>query len=121
MGWNYRVVAEWCDNEKPILRGWHFTIRDVYYENDEPTGYGSDPQFPSADCYNELKADHELMKFAFDKPLLVIDDGKLVDSVEYMKKHDRKIPTTVDDALELHGDLAKQSGYERGVFPKKEE
>lgn len=110
MGWNYRCVAEWCDNEKPVLRGWHFTIRDVYYENDKPTGYGADPQFPSADCYEELQADHELMKFAFDKPLLVLHEGKLIDSVEYMKLTNRKLPVTVDDTLELHEELKQNNG-----------
>lgn len=103
MGWNYRCVAEWTQHENPILSGWHFTIRDVYYENDKPTGYGADPQFPSAECYDELKADHELMAFAFDKPLLVLDKGELIDAIEYNKRHNRKIPITLDDSLELHG------------------
>lgn len=120
MGWNYRCVAEWIPHEKPILSGWHFTIRDVYYENDKPRGYGADPQAPQADCYNELKADHELMKFAFDKPLLVLHKGELMDAVEYMKKTNRAIPITIDDSLELHGNLAEQSGYQKGVPPKKQ-
>lgn len=107
MGWNYRCVAEWCEHKKPVLSGWHFTIRDVYYEDDTPNGYGADPQFPSAECYNELKADHELMAFAFDKPLLVLHEGELMDAVAYMKLTNRKIPVTVDDSLELHGNLTK--------------
>lgn len=107
MGWNYRCIAEWIENDNHILSGWHFTIRDVYYEDDRPKGYGADPQAPQAECYNELKADHELMAFAFDKPLLVLHKGEIYDAVEYMKKFNRRIPVTVDDSLDLHAETAK--------------
>lgn len=76
-GWNYRVVAEYC-------RGcWSFTIRDVYYKNNEPTGWGAKPQHPIAEDTNGLNLDLHRMGLAYNRPLLIIYKNKLV---EYPKK-----------------------------------
>lgn len=110
-GWNYRVVAEWTQHDDPVLSGWHFTIRDVYYQEDDTgsvriTMWGSDPQFPSAECYDELKADHDVMAFAFDKPILVMHEDELVETTEYMGRTGRRVPITLDDSLALYADTA---------------
>jgi hypothetical protein len=81
--WNYRVVASFHNSDKEILRGWSFTIRDVYYKNDKPTSWGAEPQYPCGENTRELISDLELMNKAYLKPLLIEVEEELV---EYHKK-----------------------------------
>lgn len=74
--WNYRVVIT---REKSLLNpddwSYHFTIRDVYYENDVPKSWGADPQYPSGEDRHELMKDLQLMMEAVQKrPLTAFDD-----------------------------------------------
>lgn len=81
--WNYRVVAEFNDSDKVILRSWSFTIRDVYYENGKPTSWGAEPQYPVGEDTQGLITDLENMNKAYLQPLLVVSGDKLI---EYQKK-----------------------------------
>lgn len=72
--WNYRVVA---DREKN--GDWYFSIREVHYDDDIPTSWAGDPQYPvSEQSANELYEDINCMEKAFSKPLLVVYEEKLV-------------------------------------------
>ncbi len=77
--WNYRIVA----TNHGRCSDWSFTIRDVYYKNNEPTSWGEGPQYPSGADTENLASDLEAMKKAVYSPLLIVVGDKLV---EFPKK-----------------------------------
>ncbi len=81
--WNYRIVADFNNVEQEVLRQWSFTIRDVYYTDDKPTSWGSEPQYPTGEDSQGVINDLEYMSKAIYLPLLIEVGDKLV---EYPKK-----------------------------------
>lgn len=78
-GWNYRVVKE----ADPIIKGleqtYSYSIRDVYYKNNNPVGWGAEPQHPIGEGWNDVFTDWNTMFDAFRQPTLEIQGDKLVD------------------------------------------
>lgn len=77
--WNYRVVAEFQDNKKKILRSWFFSIRDVFYTDDKPTSWGAEPQYPVGESGMDVHDDIDNMSKAVFRPLLIVQGNKLVE------------------------------------------
>ena len=65
MDWNYRVVR----HTDPSGREW-YAFHEVYYRDGKIATITEEPICPSAETIEELKADFERMKEAFDKPVL---------------------------------------------------
>lgn len=70
MGWNYRVLKR----TYPLPNGESeidYAIYEVYYNvNGEPNACSKNPMYIRGDSIEELKADLELYKQAFNKPIL---------------------------------------------------
>ena len=62
MTWNYRVVKD---------KDGIFGLKEVYSSNDQIEGTTEKFMSPFGTSMEELRADFELMKKAFDKPILV--------------------------------------------------
>ena len=71
--WNYRVVQSFDQTE--------YFIAEVYYDGDGTQGWvDSGRDFLRWDDYDDLKGTVELLKNAFDKPLLrVVENDRLVE------------------------------------------
>jgi hypothetical protein len=102
--WNYRVVAAFNNSDKEALRGWSFTIRDVYYTNDKPTSWGSEPQYPTGEDSQGVIDDLEHMGKAYLQPLLIEVDGALVEfpkktsiliTAKQLKGYEPKLPDLI--------------------------
>lgn len=74
-GWNYRVVKE----KEKTGNNFFFSIRDVYYKDGIPYGWGAEPQHPVGETRSALEADAKLMARAFRKPTLVVKGSRLVE------------------------------------------
>ena len=67
--WNYRIVKT-----KGSLYD-EYEIREVFYDEiGNPTFCIDEPSCPYGETIEELKEDYELMKKAFDKPVLNYED-----------------------------------------------
>lgn len=74
--WNYRVVKhserhEKFNNGEEIIS---YHIHSTHYEHDVPITISTEPSVPYGETPEELLADIELMKKAFDKPILNYSD-----------------------------------------------
>lgn len=72
MGWNYRVIKDLDGN---------FKIVEVHYENGKIKGWAdSSEDVLIWDNYEDLKGTYDLVKHAFEKPVLErIKDDKLIE------------------------------------------
>lgn len=71
--WNYRLY----EKEYITSRDEKYTecgIIEVYYKNDKIEGYTDDFMYPWGETPEEAKKDLELMKKAFDLPVLTLED-----------------------------------------------
>lgn len=59
--WNYRVIK---DEDG-------FSIREVYYKDEAPEAWSARPMYPCGETSEELNADLDRMREAFNKPILV--------------------------------------------------
>ena len=62
--WNYRILAKENDEEL------YFQLHEVYYENDVPYAYTSDPVAVESETLTDLKLTLKYMKHALKKPVL---------------------------------------------------
>jgi len=62
--WNHRVVKSTKGEEKVFL------IHEVYYSDDGTINGWTNPVYPQGETLEELQADFENQKRAFEKPLL---------------------------------------------------
>lgn len=78
MSWNYRVIRE----------GDNYRIVEVFYDdNGRIEGWSdSTDTILSWDSYSNLKGSAEVVLYAFEKPVLVVEGEKLVDSEESSHK-----------------------------------
>jgi hypothetical protein len=67
---NYRVVFDPEENT--------YTIREVFYENDEIVFWSEEATFPIGENLEDLSLDLELMQEALELPVLVSKDEELV-------------------------------------------
>lgn len=69
MQWNYRVVR-YTD----ASGGVQFRVYEAYYDNDdresEPSSLTEDPVYPLGDTVDELREELEMMRKAFDLPVI---------------------------------------------------
>lgn len=87
--WNYRVVhIKQMYQGDPIKMGseneWeeeYFAIREIWYERDSMkiVSWSGKDKAPIGDDSKELESEMELMKLAFEKPTLHLDNGKLLE------------------------------------------
>jgi len=69
MSWNYRVVEHQYDDEESGYR-----IHEVYYDKDVPVAITEAGIDLSGYSLDDLKSSFELIKLAFDKPVLKYED-----------------------------------------------
>ena len=70
--WNYRIIKD---------NGTH-DVREVHYdENGNITAWTTKPSILSWEEFDELKVSYKLIGSAFDKPVLVVVDNKLIEQV----------------------------------------
>lgn len=76
MSWNYRVIA--VDNAD--FDEEYFEIYEVYYNDngDEIVSISESSMAPFGDSLAELQEDFSKMELAFNKPLLIMSEIKLV-------------------------------------------
>jgi len=83
MIWNYRIGTyiyhhNGNNNQGHNMDGIRlFKIIDVYYEDDKEVSYGDRGYWDKTDGYesfNDLKISMELMKMAFNKPIIDLDN-----------------------------------------------
>lgn len=80
MSWNHRVIRRRFEN--PVSKGIEecFTVHEVHYDdNNQPELWTAEPVEPYGESLEELMKDIERFKLAFNKPVLHIVDGKLVE------------------------------------------
>ena len=66
--WNYRIIKDDTG----------FTIREVYYNDDDIIfGWSQEPDYSYGETIDELLGDFELMVKAFKAPILYLKDGEL--------------------------------------------
>ena len=66
-GWNYRVVRRVRAGEIEL------TLREVYYEGEEISGWTAEDAEPFGTTVEELRADLQLMLGALDRPVLDLE------------------------------------------------
>lgn len=65
MTWNYRIIKRTFDT------GDLYAIHEVYYDADgNPFGHTVEPALPQGDTLDELRADFDNYRKAFDAPVL---------------------------------------------------
>ena len=72
--WQYRVVKD-KDKKGNIF----FSVRDVYFENEKPYAWGSEPQFPIGDTYEEVMKDLQFMNKALLQKTLIVKGNTLIE------------------------------------------
>ncbi|AID58877.1 hypothetical protein PBI_GAIA_58 [Mycobacterium phage Gaia] len=80
MTWNYRVVKEHAQNTLGDIYPF-YGIREVYYEekSGQATLASDNPNLDFWEDIDDLRKTWELIGGAFDKPVLTIKNGKLVE------------------------------------------
>lgn len=73
MNWRYRVTRE-ATHHFDGKTGDFYAIRDVYTDSDGGVSWNADEAFPHGETLAELRADFELMRRAFDEPVLDLGD-----------------------------------------------
>jgi hypothetical protein len=63
-----------------IRTGAVVAIYEVHTMDDGSRGWAEEPAAPLGDDADELRRDYDLMRLAFDKPVLAIDGDRLVDA-----------------------------------------
>jgi len=71
--WNHRVVKE-----KDGTGEYYYSIREVYYKDGAIDGWSMDSRLIGND-YDDLKKGYELIRSAFEKPVLVVKGDELVE------------------------------------------
>lgn len=73
-GWNNRVCTKLI--KKPGKEAYRsFQIYEVYYDDKgKPNAYAETPVKLISDEYDELKSSYDLIKYAFDKPILDLNN-----------------------------------------------
>ncbi len=69
MTWNYRVIRLVAPDGRVTYR-----IHEVYYEGEQVVTVTEEASIPSGEGVEELQEDFELMKAAFDRPVLDYSD-----------------------------------------------
>lgn len=78
MTWNYRVIKRLADNVGEVSA--YYRIHEVYYdEKGRPTSWTENCIEPIGDSPKELEEDLRLMLKALREPVLVEENGKLVE------------------------------------------
>lgn len=80
--WNYRIIK--CIKEAKIGKTDYtdvvYRIHEVHYdEQDKIKGWTQDPIHPLGETVDELKSNLEQMMEAFKKPILIKENGKLIE------------------------------------------
>lgn len=69
MTWNYRIIKH-----KDI-----YAVHEVFYTKDKPHTWTENPINLADESYSGLESSFMYMRDAFDKPILTIKDGKLIE------------------------------------------
>lgn len=77
--WNHRIICRELENERV------FNIHEVYYEDDEIIGWTEEPVHPQGETPKELREELKMFQRAFDKPILIEKDNKLIEHVSTTK------------------------------------
>ena len=62
---------------KNLPQSYSYGIYEVYYTNDKPTSWSSEPMHAIGETWNELHEDYHRMFEAFCKKPLILENGKL--------------------------------------------
>jgi hypothetical protein len=71
--WNYRIYAKECVSNSGVNYT-EYGITEVYYKGDKIEGYIADFMTPWGESEEDLKLNFDMMKKAFEYPVLTIDD-----------------------------------------------
>ncbi len=78
MVWEYRVIKDSHESEDDFYI--YYSIREVYYnKKNEINGWSSNSIEPMGETLEELKSDLDHMVKALNKPVLMIQEDKLVE------------------------------------------
>jgi hypothetical protein len=77
--WNHRVIKMADLKLKGLPQTYSWGIYEVFYENDKPTSWTSEPIHPIGGSWNELFESWNCMFEAFKKKTLEVKGDKLVE------------------------------------------
>ena len=72
--WQYRIVKD--KDEKGNI---FYSVRDVYFEDRKPYAWGSEPQYPIGESYDECEKDLRCMAKALLQKTLVVKGKTLIE------------------------------------------
>lgn len=92
MSWNHRVIKH-IDTESDTV---HYTVHEVYYEDDKPVAYTEKPVAPFGENHEELMHDMIRQMGALTKPVL---DATMFGSKVTSKEAEQYVTKTAIDIL----------------------